>query len=232
MTPLFETRSLCRYYRRGSGPEVRALDGVSFAVEPGGFVVAAGPSGSGKTTLLALLGALERPTRGQVLFAGRDLGGCSGMELARVRRRMGFVFQDFSLIANLSVLENVTYPLIPRGVPGAERIRRARGLLARFSLEDKLAARAGDLSGGEQQRVAVARALAGDPEVVLADEPTSNLDHQTSRTLLSAFQELHAAGRTVIVASHDPLVLSQATRVIELSAGKLKTAGPANQAGA
>jgi putative ABC transport system ATP-binding protein len=220
---LFETHALCKYYRPGSSAEVRALDDVSLTIAPGGFIVLAGPSGSGKTTLLALLGALERPTRGTVLFQGKNLTDCSDVELARTRRRMGFVFQDFSLIPSLSALENITYPLIPRGLSRPERTQRANALLARLGLAEKALVRAGALSGGEQQRVAIARALAGDPEVVLADEPTSNLDQESAKTLLGAFQELHEQGRTVILASHDPAVISLATRVLTLSEGKLRT---------
>jgi len=219
---LFETRALCKYYRQGSRDEVRALDEVSLGLERGSFTVVIGSSGSGKTTLLALLGALERPTRGSVLVDGKDLGTCSDVELARLRRRLGFVFQDFSLIPNLSAAENITYPLIPRGVARAERQRRARELLARFGMEGKLPVRAGELSGGEQQRVSVARALAGQPEAVLADEPTSNLDPETGRTLLAVFQELHSQGKTVVVSSHDPRVMALATRVHELEGGRLK----------
>jgi putative ABC transport system ATP-binding protein len=215
---LLETQALCKHYPGG----VRALDDVSLAIERGAFAVLTGPSGSGKTTLLCLLGALERPTRGRVLFEGKDLAGCSDVELARVRRRMGFVFQDFSLIPNLSAEENVTYPLIPRGVARPERRRRARELLARFGLGGKEETRADRLSGGEQQRVAIARALAGRPEVVLADEPTASLDPDTARLLLAAFRELHAGGETIILASHDPEVLALATRRFALEAGKLK----------
>jgi putative ABC transport system ATP-binding protein len=221
---LFETRALCKYYRAGSAAEVRAVDDVSLEIERGGLVVVTGPSGSGKTTLLALLGALERPTRGQVLFEGRSLADCSDVELTRVRRRVGFAFQDFSLIPNLTAAENITYPLIPRGVARAERQRRARELLARFGMEGKMAAPARDLSGGERQRVAVARALAGEPEALLADEPTSNLDPETSATLLAAIREMHAAGKTVVLASHDPGVIALASRVYELQGGRLKGA--------
>jgi putative ABC transport system ATP-binding protein len=219
---LYETRSLCKFYRSGSRGEVRALEDVSLGIEGGSLTVIAGPSGSGKTTLLALLGALERPTRGQVLFEGIDLGGCSDMYLARLRRRMGFVFQDFSLIPNLSAESNTAYPLLPRGLPRAERRRRVRELFARFGMEDKLKAPARDLSGGEQQRVAIARALVGRPDVLLADEPTSNLDAESARELLAIFQETHAEGRTVILSSHDPRVLDQATHVLELEKGRLK----------
>jgi putative ABC transport system ATP-binding protein len=219
---LFETRALCKFYRAGRRDEVRALDEVSLGIEKGSLAVVAGPSGSGKTTLLALLGALERPTSGQVLFEGRDMADCSDVTRARARRRMGFVFQDFSLIPGLSVGENITYPLIPRGVERAERHRRARDLLARFGLEEKLTVRAGKLSGGEQQRVAIARALAGQPEVVLADEPTSNLDTDSARTLLAVFRELHADGKTLVLSSHDPAVVALASHVYELERGRLK----------
>jgi putative ABC transport system ATP-binding protein len=220
---LFETRSLCKYYRTNARAEVRALDDVSLGIERGSITVVSGASGSGKTTLLALLGALERPTRGQVFFAGDNLGDCSGMELARVRRGLGFIFQDFALVPNLTAEENITYPLIPRGVTGAERRRRARELLARFGMEGKRTARARDLSGGEQQRVAIARALAGRPEAVLADEPTSNLDPGNAGVLLEVVRQLHAEGKTVVLSSHDPGVMNLATRRHELEAGKLKS---------
>jgi len=224
MMPLFETRALCKYYRAGSPAEVRALDGVSLGVERGSLTVLIGPSGSGKTTLLALLGALERPTRGQVLFEGKSLADGSDVDLTRVRRRVGFVFQDFSLIPNLTAGENVTYPLIPRGVARAERRRRAAELLARFGMAGKQATPARDLSGGERQRVALARALAGEPEALLADEPTSNLDLETGAILLAVIGEMRAAGGTVVVASHDPRVICPATHVYELHGGRLKTA--------
>jgi putative ABC transport system ATP-binding protein len=220
---LFETQALCKFYRAGSPTEVRALDDVSTGVEKGSLLLVAGPSGSGKSTLLALLGALERPTRGRIILDGKSLEDCSGMELARVRRRMGFVFQDFSLIPNLTAEENITYALIPHRLTGAERQRRAREFLSRFGMERRLTARARELSGGEQQRVAIARALAGQPEVVLADEPTSNLDLETGAKLLAVFQELHAAGTTVILSSHDPRALSLATHVCELEGGRLKS---------
>jgi putative ABC transport system ATP-binding protein len=222
MTLLFEARGLCKYYHVGSRAEVRALDGVSLGVERGSLTVVSGPSGSGKTTLLALLGAVDRPTRGQVFFDDKDLGRCSDVELARVRRRLGFVFQDFALIPNLTAAENVTYPLIPRGVARAERRRRAEEWLSRFGMAGKLAAKARELSGGEQQRVAIARALAGQPEALLADEPTSNLDPATGAALLALLQERHAAGTTLVLSSHDPHVLALATHVHELQGGMVR----------
>lgn len=225
---LLEARQVCKYFREGSAAEVRALLEVSLSIAPGSFAVLTGPSGSGKTTLLALLGALERPSRGQLLFAGRELSRCSDVELARLRRRMGFIFQNFALLPNLPAWENITYPLIPRGVPRAQRYERARALLTRFGMPDKLAMRPKELSGGEQQRVAVARALAGQPEVLLADEPTSNLDRTTGQVLVSVLKEVHNEGKTLLVCSHDPQIITLATRVYELEAGRLK-AGSVSQ---
>jgi putative ABC transport system ATP-binding protein len=220
---ILEARNVCKYFRPGTAQEVRALHDVSLSIGQGSFVALTGPSGSGKTTLLALLGALERPSAGQVVFLGRDLSSFSDVALARTRRRMGFVFQDFSLIPALSAWENITYPLIPRGVPRAARYAQAQALLGRFGLEGKRHARPKELSGGEQQRVALARALAGQPEVLLADEPTSNLDPEAGRIVLGLLQQLHAEGRTVILASHEPPVVRLATQVFELAGGRLKT---------
>jgi putative ABC transport system ATP-binding protein len=221
-TVLLATQNVCKYYRQGSAREVRAVQGVTLSISEGSFTALTGPSGSGKTTLLALLGALERPSTGQVLFQGRDLGGFSDVALARVRRRLGFVFQDFSLIPGLTVWENITYPLIPRGISSSVRYGRAAELLAHFGLGDKIDGRPRELSGGEQQRVALARALAAQPEVLLADEPTSNLDPEAGRIVLATLQELHAEGRTIVLSSHDPRVVSVATRFYELEGGKLK----------
>jgi ABC-type lipoprotein export system ATPase subunit len=222
VTAILETQEVCRFFRPGSTAEVRALENVSLSIPQGSFTVLTGPSGSGKTTLLALLGALDRPTRGQVFFQGQELGRCSEGELARVRRRVGFVFQDFSLIAGLSVEENITYPLIPRGVRRAMRHERARRLLERLGLADKLSRRPPELSGGEQQRVAVARALAGQPQVLLADEPACHLDPAAGKQLLKLFEELHAEGTTIVLATHDPSLMAQATRLFVLEAGRIQ----------
>jgi putative ABC transport system ATP-binding protein len=222
---LFETQALCKYYRTSGRPEIRALDDVSLVIERGSITVVSGPSGSGKTTLLALLGALERPTRGRIVFAGDNLADCSGMHLARVRRRLGFIFQDFALVPNLTAAENITYPLIPRGLSATERTRRARDLLERFGMAGMLTARARSLSGGEQQRVAIARALAAQPEVLLADEPTSNLDPGNAEVLVEVIRQLHAEGKTVVLSSHDPALIALATHRHQLEAGKLKTGG-------
>ena len=226
--PSLQTRHLCKHYRPGPKSLVRALDDVSFDIASGSFVLLTGASGSGKTTLLAVLGALERPTQGQVLFDNRNLSDLSGMELARVRRRFGFVFQNFSLIPGLPVWENITYPLIPRGIPSRRRLEIARACLGDLGLEDRLSAWPKELSGGEQQRVAFARALVGRPEVLLADEPTSNLDPDSAKTLLKLLRNSHAEGTTVILASHDPQAVPLATQAFELEAGRLKTAPHSN----
>ena len=215
--PALEARSLCKYY----GQNVRALDDVSLVVATGSFTAVTGPSGSGKTTLLTLLGALDFPTMGTVLFDGRDLRRCSDAERTRIRRRMGFTFQSFSLVARLPVWENITYPLIPRGVNRTERYRRAVDLLTRLGLGDRMMAKPEELSGGEQQRVALARALAGNPEVIIADEPTSNLDPLTADIVASMLREQHARGVTVLIASHDPQLLEAADAVYRMEGGKI-----------
>ncbi len=220
-TPIFVAQALSKVYRTSSRSVVRALDELNVVIEKGCITKIIGPSGSGKTTLLALFGALERPTSGSIIFDGKELTRCSDVELARIRRRMGFIFQDFGLISNLTVLENITYPLIPRGVPRKERVERARALLRRFGMEDRRAARARELSGGEQQRVSIARALAGNPDVVLADEPTSNLDAETTRIFLSVLQELQAENKTVVIASHDPRLIEIASKSYSLRDGRL-----------
>jgi len=219
--PHFETIGLYKVYAGA-----RAVDDVTLTVEPGSVVALTGPSGSGKTTLLALLGGLERPTAGRVVFDGIDLGRCSGAELARVRRRLGIVFQDFGLIPGLTALENVTYSLIPRGLSRAERRRRAAEWLSRFGLGGRLTARAGHLSGGEQQRVAIARAFAGRPEAILADEPTSNLDAEAADLFLAALADFRSAGGTAVVASHDLRIIRAAAVHLEMAAGRVRESTP------
>jgi putative ABC transport system ATP-binding protein len=221
VAPVLETRQLGKDYRADAGALVVAVDDVSLAIAPGSFTVLTGPSGSGKTTLLALLGGLERPTRGAVLFAGRDLASCADAELARLRRRLGFIFQDFALIPDLAVWENVTYPLIPRGVDRRERRRLATEWLERLRLKERMHAVPRTLSGGEQQRVALARALAGDPEIILADEPTSNLDVESGAVVIELLRQVQAAGKTVLASSHDERLIAGATRVATLRQGRI-----------
>lgn len=220
--PLFETRSASKIYRRGGAREIHALAGVSLSIEAGACCALAGPSGSGKSTLLALLGALDRPTGGEVLFEGKTLAGLSDIGLARIRRRFGFVFQNFSLLPRLSVCENVSYPLVPRGVGRNQRRALAQRLLAPLGLADRLDDPAAELSGGEQQRVAVARALAAEPTALLADEPTSQLDQASAELLWATFDDLRRQGMTLIVCSHDPRFLARASQVIHVESGKLR----------
>jgi putative ABC transport system ATP-binding protein len=215
MKPHFETRDVRRVFRSATG-DVRALDGLSVAVERGAFLAVTGPSGRGKTTLLALLGALDRPTSGLVLFDGEDLGGASEPHRSRVRRRLGIVFQSSPMIERLPLWENVTYPLVPRGVPTRERRRLAAALLERVGIRGRDGASPEELSGGERQRVGVARALAADPEAILADEPTSDLDRATAEAVVALLREFHASGRTVIVATHDPVLEAMATGTLRL----------------
>jgi putative ABC transport system ATP-binding protein len=215
-----------RHYRGGSPRVVRAVDDVSLAIARGDFAALAGHSGSGKSTLLSLLGALDRPTSGRVVFDGRDLTSASDVELARLRRRVGFVFQSFSLLPRMPVWESATYGLIPSGVSRRERQKLAAKVFERLGISDKLASRPEELSGGEQQRVAVARALVADPVLLLADEPTSNLDRRSAADLIALLGELHAGGLTIVTATHDPHLLSLATRPFTMDHGKLVD-GPA-----
>ncbi|MFP6769451.1 MAG: ABC transporter ATP-binding protein, partial [Planctomycetaceae bacterium] len=205
----------------GTSSEVRALSDVSLTIPAGSYVVLDGPSGSGKTTLLSLLGALDRPTSGRVRFADLNLEDCSDVELARQRRRMGFVFQDFSLIPRLPTWENTTYPQIPRGLSAAKRRQAADEVLSRLGLTAKADTPPEELSGGEQQRVAVARALIGEPEVIFADEPTSNLDRGAATELAAILQEINAAGTTLVVSTHDTDLKESASLVFLLEDGRL-----------
>lgn len=223
--PAIALRDVCRVFAQGGDDEVRALDSVSLTIPAGSFVVVRGPSGSGKTTLLMLLAALDRPTSGQVRIGDQDLARVSEFELARHRRQVGFVFQDFALLPRLSVSENITYPLIPRGWTGARRRAVARQWLKRLGLEERGRQQPRHLSGGERQRVAVARALAGSPTWLVGDEPTSNLDRDTRRLVVDAFRTFHACGGTVIVATHDPDWLETSTQLVQLQRGKLQSGG-------
>lgn len=201
--------------------EVPAIQGVNVTIEAGEFVAMAGPSGSGKTTLLNLIGGLTEPTRGHVWVAGRDLAGLSSRELARLRlERIGFVFQAYNLLPVLTAFENAEFPLLLLGVEETERRRRVHELFERTGLAGLEDRRPGKLSGGQQQRVAVIRAVASQPALVLADEPTANLDSRTSDALLDMMEELNRElGTTFLFATHDPRVMNRARRLIRLVDG-------------
>ena len=213
-------RDLTRDYRTGR-TRVRALRSVSIVVPQGDFVAVTGPSGSGKSTLLHLLGGVDTPTSGEVVFLGRELARMSVEERAALRLdQVGLVFQRFHLLPMLTALENVELPLAAARVPRKERRKRARAVLERVALADRLHHRPGELSGGQCQRVAIARALANEPALVLADEPTGELDRTTSRQVLALFQSLNAEGTTLVVATHDLELAAGAKRSIEVVDGR------------
>jgi putative ABC transport system ATP-binding protein len=212
-----------KVYRSGS-LEVEALAGISLSIHAGEYVAITGPSGSGKSTLMHILGCLDVATAGSYLLAGEDVGEMSEEELAEVRnRRIGFVFQQFNLLPALTALRNVELPLIYAGVSRDERKRRALKALDRVGLGDRVDHRPGELSGGQQQRVAVARALVTEPAMILADEPTGNLDSHATADVLGLLDELCAAGGTIVLITHEPEVASHAQRTVRVFDGLIKS---------
>lgn len=199
-----------------------ALDNASFVVTKGEFVAIMGPSGSGKSTLMHIIGGLDRPTEGSVSIAGIDTTRASDQELARIRNTsIGFVFQQFNLLRKTSAIANVELPLIYRGMSSRERRERAKTMLEEVGLGDKLPNVPSQLSGGEQQRVAIARSLVTNPEILLADEPTGNLDSKSGHEILSLFGQLHTKGKTIILVTHDLDVASRAKRIIRIADGRI-----------
>jgi putative ABC transport system ATP-binding protein len=220
--PIVEGRGLHRRYRLGQ-VDVPALRGVDFRLERGELAVVAGPSGSGKSTLLNLLGALDEPDAGTVVFEGRDLAAATAAERTLIRRRrLGFVFQSFHLVPVLTAFENVEYPLVIDGVGRAERRDRAEAALAAVGLGQRTGHRPEQLSGGERQRVALARALVHEPALVLADEPTANLDSVTGGAVVDLLSRLNAErGIAFLLATHDPAIMQRAPRVVRLADGRV-----------
>jgi putative ABC transport system ATP-binding protein len=218
---VIELESVGKIYRTGA-LEVEALRDVSLSIGQGEYVAIMGPSGSGKSTLMHILGCLDAPTSGRYLLAGEDVSAMDEVELAEVRnQRVGFVFQQFNLLPSMTAQRNVELPLAYAGMDRNSRSERALAALARVGLGDRVTHRPGELSGGQQQRVAVARALATDPDLLLADEPTGNLDSTATEDVLGLFAELHAQGRTVVLITHEPEVAERAARVIRIRDGRI-----------
>jgi putative ABC transport system ATP-binding protein len=229
-TPILRLVDVGKVYATGA-VEVEALRGVSMEVARGEYVAIIGPSGSGKSTLMHILGCLDVPTTGSYDLAGEDVSTMSEDALAHVRnRQIGFVFQQFNLLASLPAWRNVELPLCYSGVGRAERKERAMGALERVGLGDRVDHRPGELSGGQQQRVAVARALVTDPALILADEPTGNLDSHSSADVLRLFAELHDQGRTIVLITHEREVAESAQRVVRILDGQINSAASSDLA--
>ena len=222
-SPLIEVSNLRKIFLTDE-VETHALDNISFTIDKGEYVCISGPSGCGKSTLLAILGLLDTPSSGDYILNGRSVANLRTAERARIRNReIGFIFQSFNLIGDLTVTENIDLPLSYRGLPPAERKQRAESALERVGMTHRRNHYPSQLSGGQQQRVAVARALAGDPAILLADEPTGNLDSTNGEAVMELLTSLHAAGSTICMVTHDPRYAAQAQRTIQMFDGRIAT---------
>ena len=218
---LIETHDLWKSYQMGS-EEIHALSGVSIEIERGEYVAIMGPSGSGKSTLMNVIGCLDTPTRGTYLLDKKNVGGLSDDELARIRNQeIGFIFQTFNLLPRATALHNVELPMIYAGLAPKARHTRALDALRMVELEDRMTHRPSELSGGQRQRVAIARALVNQPSILLADEPTGNLDSKTGTEIIALFDRLHAEGNTILLITHEADVAANAPRVINIRDGKV-----------
>lgn len=219
---LIKLENVWKIYQLGK-VELEILKGISLEIAPGSFVVILGPSGSGKSTLLHIIGLLDTPSRGKVLFKSEDTSNFSEDELAQTRgKRIGFVFQQFNLLSNLTALENVAMPMLFQGMKEKERKERAESLLESVGLKERISHRPVELSGGEQQRIAIARSLANNPEVIVADEPTGNLDSATGRKVMEILFDFHKKeGKTIIVVTHDPRIADYPGQVINIEDGEV-----------
>jgi putative ABC transport system ATP-binding protein len=220
--PLIETRDLWKTYVMG-GEEIHALRGVSIEIERGEYLAIMGPSGSGKSTLMNLIGCLDTPSKGSYLLNGKEVASMNDDELARIRNEeIGFVFQTFNLLPRATALHNVELPLVYAGVSGKARQDRAKLALEKVELTSRSSHRPNELSGGQRQRVAIARALVNDPSILLADEPTGNLDSKTGNEIMGLFARLHEGGNTIILVTHEPEIAAYAHRVINIRDGQVE----------
>jgi putative ABC transport system ATP-binding protein len=202
---------------------VHALQGIDLQIEGGQMVAIIGPSGSGKSTLMHILGCLDAPTSGTYCLEGRDVDELSSFQLAAIRnQKVGFVFQTFNLLPKASLLRNVELPLLYAGVPGSERRELARAALDKVGLQDRARHRPAELSGGQRQRAAIARALVNEPSLILADEPTGNLDSKTGLEILKIFDRMHARGETIVIVTHDPKIAERCERVVQIVDGRIE----------
>lgn len=221
MPALIELQGVSKHYRAGE-TVVEALRGIDLTVREGEFVSIMGQSGSGKSTLMHIIGCLHRPTAGTYLLAGEDVSQKGDNALAEIRnRRIGFIFQSFNVLPRLTALENVELPLVYRGVPAAERRAAAERALAAVGLSHRMHHQPNQLSGGEVQRVAIARTIAADPPIILGDEPTGNLDSRSGREIMAILQDLHAQGRTIVLVTHDETIARHAGRIVRLRDGEI-----------
>ena len=219
---LIETRELWKTYVMGS-EEIHALQGVSIQIERGEYVAIMGPSGSGKSTLMNLIGCLDTPTKGSYLLNNKEVASMNDDELARIRNEeIGFVFQTFNLLPRATALRNVELPLVYAGVQGKDREARAKQALEKVELASRMGHRPNELSGGQRQRVAIARALVNNPSILLADEPTGNLDSKTGQEIMGVFERLHQAGNTIVLVTHEADVAAYAYRTIHIRDGKVE----------
>ena len=220
---MIEVKDLRKVFKNGE-IEVEALKGVSYTIKDGEFVAIMGPSGSGKSTMMHLLGCLDQATSGKYLLADTDVGELDDNQLAIIRNeKVGFVFQQFNLLARTSIRKNVEVPMIYRGVSRKERKRRAEEMLTKVGLEHRMDHNPNEISGGQKQRVAIARALVNNPDLILADEPTGNLDTKTGDEIMGLFQELNDQGHTIVIVTHEPPIAEQAKRIINLRDGLISS---------
>lgn len=221
--PLIRLEGIAKHYQMG-GETIAALNGIDLEIGVNDYVAFIGSSGSGKSTMMNILGCLDSPTHGKYFLNGRDVAGMSEADLATTRNiEIGFIFQSFNLLTRATALQNVAQPLIYRGIRPAERVRRAKEAMARVGLQERMDHLPNQLSGGQRQRVAIARALCSEPSILLADEPTGNLDSSTAADIMSLFDALHGEGQTVIIVTHEPDIAAHCRRAVRLADGKVQS---------